>query len=174
MNLTNNPPTSSLKQMSALSAWSASLHLLWMTRLVWTHFLNSCSGFQPWSVLVKKTQITAWWVWTQPNNAVFRVSVSIVQGSFIPGSISISYHFNLNLTHLFACISHKQPQQHNFSPLTPEGYWQCDGVWWPTAGCAVVRKWLQQPSSPHSLHQTVQVQWLDQRCDEPLYSHSAN
>lgn len=64
---------------------------------------------------------------TQPNTAVFCVSVSIMQGSFIPGS-TVSCHFNFSLTHLFACISHKQPRQHNFSPLTLEGYWQCDGV----------------------------------------------
>lgn len=79
MSATNNPPSTSLKQMIALRAWSASPYRLWMTRLVWKHFLNSCSGVQPWSVLVRKTQITAWWVWTLCSAGILQTWITCVR-----------------------------------------------------------------------------------------------
>lgn len=56
-------------------------------------------------------------------------------------------------------------------PPTAERPRQRDGVQRPAAGCAVVRKWLLRSCLSHRLHQTVQVQWVDQWCKGQLHTH---
>lgn len=138
-----------------------------MTRLAWTRSLSSCSGAWAWSALDKQTQITAWWEWSQPRETMDKHSCIS-----LPPTVSQHFHFTSLTRNHFA-----QPQHSLlFSPrsLSPAWWWQCDGVWWPAAGCAVVQSRLQKPSWPQRLHQAVHVQWLDPRCDGPLHSHSAN
>lgn len=124
-----------------------------MTRLVWTRSLSSCSGARAWSALVKQTQITAWWACSLPRETTDNTaSTSVVE---------------LNLTcHLFLF-----PHPSSLPP-TAESWWQCDGVRWPAAGCAVDRTRLQEPSWSQCLHQAVLVQWLDQSCNGALHTHN--
>lgn len=78
MKPSDNPPPSSLKQMSPMSASNASQCLLWMTGHARTPSrITIFTGARAWSVPDKKKQTTAWWAWSQMNNHTYLLHISI-------------------------------------------------------------------------------------------------